>query len=197
MSLIYSRFREHHSMTVNPFIFQPVDSLFDTYEERLESYNDWPESCGQSAQTLANAGFYMISSYNCHTKCFNCKGELLNWEPQDIPIEEHIKWFPTCMFASAKKAEMECQKPCNDSGESDDIYEIMKGFENMSVEDVKEKYTDLFDKIACKICYSNFSNILCTPCNHLCICSKCSSRIKKKCPLCRGYLNRKIKVFLS
>ena len=183
-------------MAVNPFAFQPLDPLFDCYEERLQSYNNWPESCGQSPQALANAGFFMVSSNNCHTKCFNCKGELLNWEPQDDPIVEHTKWFPTCSFAFAMKAKMECLKPSIDITESDDINEIMKGFENMSVEDLKDKYTGLFDKMACKICYSNFSNILCTPCNHLCICSKCSSRIKKKCPLCRGYLNRKIKIFL-
>lgn len=50
---------------------------------------------------------------------------------------------------------------------------------------------------SCCICYSNVKNIVLNPCNHLCVCSKCSSNESlKKCPLCQTSIVSKIFVYV-
>ena len=37
-------------------------------------------------------------------KCFHCDGGLQNWEPNDVPFEEHAKYFPECSFLIITKS---------------------------------------------------------------------------------------------
>lgn len=48
----------------------------------------------------------------------------------------------------------------------------------------------------CTICYEHELDTLIQPCNHLCICSHCSPNIRK-CPICRGEIQNKVKVFIT
>jgi hypothetical protein len=49
----------------------------------------------------------------------------------------------------------------------------------------------------CCICYINTKNVLLTPCNHLCVCSKCSTNASlHKCPLCNENIVSKINVYV-
>jgi hypothetical protein len=50
------------------------------------------------------------------------------------------------------------------------------------------------DKHVCVVCMDKDKNILLGPCNHLCVCQDCSVPLKK-CPMCRGDIEKKTKVF--
>ena len=49
----------------------------------------------------------------------------------------------------------------------------------------------------CCICYINVKNVVLSPCNHLCVCSKCSSNhFLQRCPLCNADIVSKLKVYV-
>ena len=52
------------------------------------------------------------------------------------------------------------------------------------------------NELKCKICFNNKIDVLCSPCNHVCICSNCSSRIKE-CPMCRKQIKKFDKIYIS
>lgn len=43
---------------------------------------------------------------------------------------------------------------------------------------------NIFNDKVCIVCYENEIKVLLKPCNHLCVCEKCSIRLEE-CPLCR------------
>jgi hypothetical protein len=47
----------------------------------------------------------------------------------------------------------------------------------------------------CVVCLSNQKDTMITPCNHLCLCSTCCANISC-CPLCRGAVERFVKVYM-
>ena len=49
---------------------------------------------------------------------------------------------------------------------------------------------------ACVICMENPKNVVLSPCNHLCICQDCSSRVVLTCPICRSAIKKKTVVYL-
>ena len=60
-----------------------------------------------------------------------------------------------------------------------------------------EKNKELLKKYknkSCVICYENIAYILMIPCNHLCVCVNCNSKVIGNCPICRAPLFNKIKV---
>ncbi|XP_060558859.1 baculoviral IAP repeat-containing protein 7-like isoform X2 [Ruditapes philippinarum] len=75
----------------------------DEYK-RVRSFKGWPTQMSQTPTELSKAGLlYMGNGDRC--KCFWCGGELYDWEPQDIPWEEHAKWFPHCGFVRGVKGD--------------------------------------------------------------------------------------------
>ncbi|KAK7026892.1 hypothetical protein SK128_018575 [Halocaridina rubra] len=72
------------------------------YETRLETFKQWPTSCRQKPQDLAEAGFF-----NCgpgdHVICFHCGYGICNWEKDDDPWELHAYWYPKCNFVLLTK----------------------------------------------------------------------------------------------
>jgi hypothetical protein len=81
----------------------PVHPNLVTLQSRLKTFTNWPD-CGQSAETLAEAGFFYIARLD-HVKCFYCDGGLRNWEPNDDPWLEHARWFPNCSFVILNKGD--------------------------------------------------------------------------------------------
>ncbi|KAL5010123.1 hypothetical protein ScPMuIL_012428 [Solemya velum] len=65
---------------------------------RLQSYRNWPDYAKQKPPQLAAAGFFYTGHID-NVKCFHCGVSLRNWEQADIPLDEHIRWFPECSFA--------------------------------------------------------------------------------------------------
>lgn len=70
---------------------------YASYTRRLQSFKSWPEEKAQKKEDLAAAGFY-YSGFSDQTLCYHCGIGLKNWEPKDVPMQEHIKWSPECQF---------------------------------------------------------------------------------------------------
>ncbi|XP_014769317.1 baculoviral IAP repeat-containing protein 7-A [Octopus bimaculoides] len=70
--------------------------------ERLKTFSSWPKDKKQKPEALAEAGFYHIGKADT-VICFNCDGGLRNWKEDDIPWEEHARWFPRCTFVQQLK----------------------------------------------------------------------------------------------
>ena len=68
----------------------------------------------------------------------------------------------------------------------------IKSFRNIN-NSLKEKIDEVN---LCSICYENKINILCSPCNHICICEKCHKGVGSKCPMCREDVKKFIKVYI-
>ncbi|XP_052088837.1 baculoviral IAP repeat-containing protein 3-like [Mytilus californianus] len=71
------------------------NSKYALYSTRLESYENWPSDHHLKPNDLASAGLYYKGSED-KCQCFMCGGILAEWEMEDIPKDEHKKWFPKC-----------------------------------------------------------------------------------------------------
>ncbi|XP_042858053.1 death-associated inhibitor of apoptosis 2-like, partial [Penaeus japonicus] len=76
------------------------DFLFT--ESRLASFVKWPERVTQKPCDLAEAGFFYCGLSD-HVRCFHCGNGLRNWEDNDIPWNEHARWYPECSYVLLKK----------------------------------------------------------------------------------------------
>ena len=71
---------------------------------------------------------------------------------------------------------------------------LLKGIKTEKLNKLKKASFPL-NKKSCIACYSNEISIIFKPCNHLCICEKCSEKVQS-CPMCRKMISTKIKVKL-
>lgn len=63
-------------------------------ENRLQTYSNWPINY-ISPEQLAQAGFYYLNVAD-QVKCAFCGGIIGQWEQNDLPLNEHRKFFPEC-----------------------------------------------------------------------------------------------------
>jgi hypothetical protein len=90
--------REYYG--VKPFKPPKFPSLV-THPARLKTFTNWPKEEVVSAASLAEAGFFYLGKQDAVT-CFHCGESLGNWCKDDIPTDEHRKWFPDCPLNEAK-----------------------------------------------------------------------------------------------
>lgn len=65
-------------------------------ENRIASFSRfWPRSLAQKPRVLAEAGLY-YSGTGDMVICHKCNGGLYQWLPNDIPMVEHMLWYPKC-----------------------------------------------------------------------------------------------------
>ncbi|XP_038059133.1 baculoviral IAP repeat-containing protein 3-like [Patiria miniata] len=74
-----------------------VRLTFRSEYKRLLSYHSWPRNHPMDPRDLAKAGFYFLEKDDI-VQCFACFGKIRDWEPQDIPRQEHTRHFPSCPF---------------------------------------------------------------------------------------------------
>ena len=60
------------------------------YDNRLESYYNWPKSHPMRPESLAGAGLY-YTEYSDKVRCFWCDTCLHQWEVFDAALEQHKK----------------------------------------------------------------------------------------------------------
>lgn len=60
------------------------------YDNRLESYSNWPKSHPMKPESLAGAGFYYTGTSD-KVRCYWCDLSLHQWEVFDSSIEQHKK----------------------------------------------------------------------------------------------------------
>lgn len=80
--------------TAEPFPFSQDD--LKNAEIRLRTYTtfNWPLAAPRP-EDLALAGFYYFNLGD-RVKCAFCGGIIGQWEVDDLPIQEHEKFFPNC-----------------------------------------------------------------------------------------------------
>ncbi|XP_032684282.1 death-associated inhibitor of apoptosis 1-like [Odontomachus brunneus] len=71
---------------------------------RIFTFETWPKTKVQTKEQLADAGFYYTKKED-RTICYYCGGGLEGWEPNDVPLQEHIKWFSKCKYALKRETE--------------------------------------------------------------------------------------------
>lgn len=77
------------------FSWLPRESTF--YEDRLETFRDWPKQIVPDKYALAKAGFRYTGQHD-KVECFVCELKLTGWERIDDPWTEHKRWSPHCVY---------------------------------------------------------------------------------------------------
>lgn len=70
-------------------------------QNRLLTFTNWQHQTMDKA-LLAMIGFYSIGP-NDLVKCHFCNVEIGMWQPEDNPVEEHLKWSPNCPLLHGKE----------------------------------------------------------------------------------------------
>lgn len=81
---------------------KPIVEDYSHYETRIESFKEWPTAMKQTAENMADAGFFYLGVSD-KVKCFRCHGLLHRWGARDDPWEEHAKWNKTCTYLLERK----------------------------------------------------------------------------------------------
>lgn len=69
-------------------------SLLNKEKHRIKTFRYWKFEA-TNKNLLAQIGFYYIGPEDL-VKCYFCKVEIGTWQPEDNPVEEHLKWSPNC-----------------------------------------------------------------------------------------------------
>lgn len=78
-------------------------SKFSTCQDRLNTFTNWPKYMRPRPTELAKAGLYYCGVGD-KVQCPTCNIVLQEWEPNDDPFEDHLKYSPNCPY-------MECVYP--------------------------------------------------------------------------------------
>ncbi|CAG2255265.1 unnamed protein product [Mytilus edulis] len=75
---------------------------FQSVDARYRSFDTWRFTHKQTPRKLSEAGYFYTGEEDT-VRCHYCDGGLRNWEPKDVPWEEHARWFPFCKFVIKMK----------------------------------------------------------------------------------------------
>lgn len=89
------------SLNCENVTYKPKNPRMSDVKLRLLTYSSWPLN-EPEPQQLAECGLYYSGVADVVT-CFFCGGTLGNWEPDDDPWLEHVKFFPECTFLELAK----------------------------------------------------------------------------------------------
>lgn len=76
---------------------------YDSYQNRMDTFDGWPYPEVIEPCVLAEAGFFFVGFGDC-VRCFSCGGGLRNWQYGDGPWGEHARWFPWCRYLRERKS---------------------------------------------------------------------------------------------
>lgn len=77
--------------------WKPAHPQYSEFKKRLISFQDFPVQLNQKPIDLAAAGFFYFGKADA-CFCFFCGKGIRKWEFYDIPLLEHRKWSPGCVF---------------------------------------------------------------------------------------------------
>lgn len=77
---------------------QSAHPRYTKFETREQDFSNRPVQIAQKPARMADAGLF-YSGHGDRVVCFFCDGNLFDWEPNDIPLVEHVKHLPNCAFA--------------------------------------------------------------------------------------------------
>lgn len=190
----------------------PVHPTYAAEAARLRSFRDWPRSLRQKPEELAQAGFFYTGQGD-KTKCFYCDGGLKDWEDDDVPWEQHARWFSRCAYVQLVKGRDYVQKVMSEAAvvpapappapvpseedkkpPSPAAPATIPAVEKPSPPPSPEP-TVSDDKL-CKICFVEERNICFVPCGHVVACAKCALSTDK-CPMCRRTFVDAVRLYYS
>ena len=93
----YNQLQAILTQTNNLITGKAYSPAFSQYQARIDTFRDWPATLSQQPADLARAGFYYFGIKDM-VKCFFCNGGLKNWDHNDDPYEDHVRWFPKCQY---------------------------------------------------------------------------------------------------
>lgn len=106
---MYTPYRPRYSSYIPKGFYVPVSlppecvytpeskiPIYHHESERLRSFKNWPLAFIRPSQ-LAEAGFYFLR-VNDHVRCAYCGIEIGSWEEGDVPVSEHRRHNPKCVF---------------------------------------------------------------------------------------------------
>ncbi|XP_012229102.1 putative inhibitor of apoptosis isoform X2 [Linepithema humile] len=94
--------RENATMSCTTSSQKELQKKYLTFQQRLQTFENWPLTSIISPQQLASAGFYYLQHKDM-VECLYCKGVFMNWKPGDDPESEHKLYFPHCDFLKQKQ----------------------------------------------------------------------------------------------
>lgn len=179
---------------------KPYYNQYCTEITRLNSFESWPKGMTQKPADMADAGFFYTKQSD-QVICYFCGGGMKDWSPNDIPWEEHARFFQSCPYVLIIKGEEYIREIV--SGKIKPTYQI-KSSEHCEMsgsaknvlcdEETEEKIKDR--NLICKICLENDLNSVFIPCGHAVACGKCSLSLNNNtCPICRNVYFKSIKIF--
>ncbi|XP_064465816.1 baculoviral IAP repeat-containing protein 7-B-like [Ornithodoros turicata] len=117
----------------------PVFPEYTSLRSRIKSFGSYPHHCKNSPLEMAKAGlFYNGFGENDRVVCFQCSGALYLWDDDDVPLEEHARWYPSCPFVrlalgqtgvqSVNEAHQEALEKASQLDESDKDLEVLTDY---------------------------------------------------------------------
>ncbi|CAB3226801.1 unnamed protein product [Arctia plantaginis] len=177
----------------------PVHPRFASEAARLRSFQDWPRCMRQKPEDLAEAGFF-YTGHGDKTKCFYCDGGLKDWENDDVPWEQHARWFDRCAYVQLVKGRDYVQKvmtqACSLPAANEAKEEVPEKPSVQTNASTESTETPVEDSKLCKICYAEERNVCFVPCGHVVACAKCALAADK-CPMCRRTFQSAVRLYFS
>lgn len=183
----------------------PVHPQYASQPARMRSFRDWPRSMRQKPEELAEAGFFYTGQGD-KTKCFYCDGGLKDWEDDDVPWEQHARWFDRCAFvqlvkgrdyvqqvkseAAVVRAPAEAKEPAPAPAPAAPAPAPAAPAADQPPE------PPLDDSKLCKICFAEERNVCFVPCGHVVACARCALSTDK-CPMCRRTFQSAVRLYYS
>ncbi|AKN80731.1 inhibitor of apoptosis 3 [Diatraea saccharalis granulovirus] len=164
----------------------PAHPQYSSEAARLNTFKDWPRGLRQRPKELADAGFFYTGEGD-KTKCYYCDGGLRDWNEEDIPWEEHARWFDRCVYVKLVKGEDFIQRVKSEAC-------LITPTVPKEEEEEEEEEEIKDEERLCKICFKEERNVALIPCGHVVLCPKCSLSVKN-CPVCRSDFVNVIKIF--
>lgn len=174
-------------------VIRPYYSQYSAEVTRLNSFKTWSKDMTQKPADMADAGFFYTKQSD-KVICYFCGGGMKDWSPDDIPWEEHARFFQSCPYVLIIKGEEFIHEIVSGKVKSSERCGLSGSVKNVCVEEPGEKIK--FRNLICKICFENDLDSVFIPCGHAVACGKCSLSLNNNtCPICRKVYLKSIKIY--
>ncbi|XP_053207263.1 baculoviral IAP repeat-containing protein 7-B-like [Panonychus citri] len=151
---------------------------YRTPQERMESYVNWPKP-ELDIKKLVDAGFFYRGVRDL-VSCFHCGLNVHEWQPDDDPLIEHLKYNSKCDYLYVKCGTMFLAKTCYDLKGELPLAELSR--------------TEI-NRYNCKVCKEMEVGCIFYPCEHAVACTNCTVKLSK-CPICDRLIRKVLRLAL-
>lgn len=183
---------------------------------RLWTLREW-KSITPSARALALVGFYYAGSSDI-VKCYFCNIQIGVWQPLDRPLDEHLRWSPTCPLVTGQETLNEpiCIDQWRRLLPANTTLTLVNQINPSNPPPIPPRRSTLLRQVSslsdhpkyvikkddtkeshklCVICYENDYNSVFLACGHVIACIECAEKVNE-CPFCRTRCTGVMKIYL-